>query len=264
LLFYFTLTLTRQCPRHRLLTVSGLHMHKVLFRLALLSAVALPAASAIAADLDMPPPPPPPVEELRPATYDWSGAYVGALVGASCIDGELTEHRPAVVGPPAVAAADILWEMSGCGWKGGVLAGYNHQFENWVIGLEADWSRSNDIVKNEESTADFAFSFNHEATFRARAGYAMDDTLFFVTGGAAYAQGNLDGIIASVPNDITASHWGWSVGGGVEHAFTDQFRLKLDYLFTHYKGKNYSAACCNIDVDDFDNHEVRLGAIWAF
>jgi outer membrane immunogenic protein len=230
-------------------------MHKVLLRLALFSAAVLPAVSAIAADLDVMPPPPPPVEELRPATYDWSGAYVGALVGASCIDGGLVEHA---------VAGDINWEFSGCGWKGGVLAGYNHQFENWVVGLEADWSRSNDVVKNEEALADFAFNFNHEATFRARAGYATDDTLFFVTGGAAYAQGNLDGIIAAVPNDITASHWGWSLGAGIEHAFTDQFRLKFDYLYTRFKGKNYQDVCCDVDIEDFDNHEVRVGAIWAF
>ena len=236
----------------RPLTVLGKNMHKLFLRLALVTAAFLPAASALAADLDVMPPPPP-VEELRPATYDWSGGYAGVLVGSSCIDGQLVDN-----------AGPTQWEMSGCGWKGGALVGYNHQFEQWVMGMEADWSMTNDVVKNTDPGADFSFGLNHEVTMRGRFGYAADDTLFFLTGGAAWAQGNLDGIVAAIPDNIKGKHWGWTVGGGVEHAFTDQFRLKLDYLFTRYSGDNYQEACCNVDIDDFDNHEIRLGAIWAF
>jgi outer membrane immunogenic protein len=231
-------------------------MHKLFLRLALITAAFVPAASALAADLDVPPPPPP-VEELRSATYDWTGAYVGALIGTSCIDGALYDNT-----------SSTHWEMSGCGLKGGALVGYNHQFDNYVVGVEADWSRTNDVVKNTDATADFAFGLNHEVTMRGRFGYAADDTLFFITGGAAFAQGNLDGIVSADPNNITGKHWGWTVGGGVEHAFTDQFRLKLDYLYTKYSGdKYYSTSCattCDVDIKKFGNHEVRLGAIWAF
>ncbi len=231
-------------------------MHKLFLRLALITAAFVPAASALAADLDVPPPPPP-VEELRTSTYDWTGAYVGALIGASCIDGSLVDNG----GP-------TQWEMSGCGFKGGALVGYNQQFDNWVIGMEADWSRTNDVVKNTDAGADFAFGLNHEVTMRGRFGFAADDTLFFLTGGGAFAQGNLDGIISPDPDNITGKHWGWTVGGGVEHAFTDQFRMKFDYLYTRYSGDNYSSTSCvggcNVDVKKFSNHEVRLGAIWAF
>jgi outer membrane immunogenic protein len=235
-------------------------MHKFFLRLALVSAAFIPAASALAADLDVPPPPPP-VAELRPATYDWSGAYVGAIVGATCIDGSLNDNT-------AVAPAISYWEMDGCGWKGGALVGYNHQMDDWVIGVEGDWAMSNYVAKNESPGADFQFGFNHEVTMRGRFGWAMDDTLFFVTAGGAWAQGQLDGIVFAVPDKIKGSHWGWTVGAGFEHAFTDQFRLRLDYLYTRYNGDNYyDGSCpvaCDVDVHDFDNHEVRLGAIWAF
>ncbi len=227
-------------------------MHKLFLRLAIISAAFVPAASALAADLDVPPPPPP-VEELRTATYDWTGGYVGLMVGSSCIDGRLYDNTAAT-----------QWEMSGCGWKGGALIGYNHQMDHFVLGLEADWSRTNKVVKNTDPGADFSFALDHEVTLRSRFGWAMDDTLFFVTGGAAYAQGNLDGISSPIPSNIKGKHWGWTIGGGVEHAFTDQFRMKLDYLYTKYKGDKYEDGCCDVDVHDFDNHEVRLGAIWAF
>jgi outer membrane immunogenic protein len=231
-------------------------MHKLFLRLALITAAFVPAASALAADLDVPPPPPP-VEELRSATYDWTGAYVGALIGTSCIDGTLFDN-----------STSTQYQSSGCGFKGGALIGYNHQFGDYVVGVETDWSRTNDVVRNTDATADFAFGLNHEITMRGRFGYAADDTLFFITGGAAFAQGNLDGIVAPDPHNIKGKHWGITVGGGVEHAFTDQFRLKMDYLFTHYAGDNYySTSCattCDIDYKKFGNHEIRLGAIWAF
>ena len=233
-------------------------MHKLFMRLALITAAFVPAASALAADLDVPPPPPP-IEELRSATYDWTGAYVGALVGATCIDGNLVDND--IGGAPP---APRQWEMSGCGFKGGALVGYNYQMDNLVFSAEADWSRSNKIVKNTDPGADFSFALDHEVTMRGRLGYAADDTLFFLTGGAAFAQGNLSGIVAAIPDNIKGKHWGWTIGGGVEHAFTDQFRMKLDYLYTRYNGDKYKDGCCDVDVHDFSNHEVRLGAIWAF
>ncbi len=232
-------------------------MKKFFLYLAISTAILVPASAALAADLDVEPPPPP-TEELRQATYDWTGAYVGAWAGATCIEGILTEYA---------AAGDVEWENSGCGMKGGVMAGYNHQFDSFVLGVEADWGMSGIIAENEEAGADFSFAMDHIATGRVRAGYAWDDTLFFATGGVAWAKGDLDGIISPDPNHIGSSHWGWAVGGGVEHAFTDQFRLRLEYLYTDFGKANYystsCAATCDVDVDIVD-HEIKIGAIWAF
>jgi outer membrane immunogenic protein len=229
-------------------------MKKLLLSSLILATVALPAGSAIAADLDLPPPPPP-VTELRPATYDWTGFYVGAWTGVACADAELIDNS---------GAAAVNYEMSGCGYKGGVMGGYNHQFNEWVLGMEVDWGMSGTIATNEEAGADFSFGFDHIATARAKVGYAFDDTLFFATGGAAWARGDIDGIIAATPDHIRANQWGWVIGGGVEHAVTDQFRLRFDYLFTKFDNVSYSEACCDLDTDWRGEHEFRLGAIWAF
>jgi outer membrane immunogenic protein len=233
-----------------LLTAWVLHMKKFLLRLALASVAFVPAATAIAADLDLPPPP---VEDLRPATYDWSGFYLGAWGGATCIDGTLFDNGTA-----------LEWENSGCGWKGGVMGGYNHQFEQWVLGLEADWGMTGDIATNEELGADFAFSMDQIATFRARMGIALDDTLLYATGGVAWAKGDLDGIIAATPDHIKGSHWGWSIGGGIEQALNDYIRLRLEYIYTRFNGDSYVEACCDVDIPDFDDHEFKVGVIWAF
>jgi outer membrane immunogenic protein len=239
-------------------------MLKSLLRLALFSAAVLPAASALAADLDvMPPPPPPPVEELRPATYDWSGAYVGVWAGATCIDGFL--HDNAAQPAPPAPAQNRDWEMDGCGAKGGVMAGYLHQFDGFVVGAEIDWGMTSEVAKNDGYQADFAFKMNHLVTGRARAGYAFDDTLLYVTGGMAWAQGDLYGINgATYPDHIKQDHLGWVIGGGMEHALTDQFRLRLEYTYTQFKGEKYEDGCCDVDVDKFGDHEIKVGGIWAF
>jgi outer membrane immunogenic protein len=226
-------------------------MKKHLFLLAFAVSALLPAATALAADLD---PPPPPMEQLRPATYDWSGAYVGGWVGSACIDGTLIDNT----------SGGVPYLNAGCGFKGGVLAGYNHQIDNVVLGVEGDWGMSNNIVENNDPTADFSFRLKNIATLRARVGYAFDDTLLFATAGGAWAEGDVDGIVSATPNHLTSSSFGWTVGAGMEQAVADSVRLRLDYMYTHLADANYAAACCNVDIKWGDEHEVRAALIWAF
>jgi outer membrane immunogenic protein len=235
-------------------------MKKVLLLASFTLSLLLPVGTAIAADMDEPlPPPPPPVTELRPASYDWSGAYAGVWGGLTCIDGTASVTQ---AGPPVTTASFL---NAGCGAKGGLVAGYNYQMDDIVMGVEADWGMTGNVVHNTQVGADFDYGMDHIATARARLGYAMDDTMFFVTGGAAWAKGHLiDNVSTATPTDLTAEHWGWTVGGGVEHAVTDQLRVRMDYLYTHFDQAKYSAACCNVDAGPGDDHEVRVAAIWSF
>jgi hypothetical protein len=51
-------------------------MYNFFLRLAFAVAILLPMPSALAADLDVPPP------DLRQASFDWSGPYVGVFGAA--------------------------------------------------------------------------------------------------------------------------------------------------------------------------------------
>jgi outer membrane immunogenic protein len=160
----------------------GVSMKNYLLASALFVASVVSAGTVLAADLD---PPPPPVNDLRPAHYDWTGLYVGAWAGSACIDGKLTVLS-------STPTEDF--EVAGCAGKGGILAGYNHQFENFVLGIEGDWGMTGFMSYNDDPGADFHYEFDTIATLRGKAGYAFDDTLLYVTGGLAYAKGDLDGI----------------------------------------------------------------------
>jgi outer membrane immunogenic protein len=237
----------------------GIKMKKFIATLAFATTMLLPSVKAIAADLDTLPPPPP-VEQLRPAAYDWSGGYVGGFIGAVCVDGTFNKTT---AGPP-VAVTQYL--NAGCGLKGGGLVGYNIQMDDIVWGIEASGETTGNIVTNLTPGADFKYKMDGIGRLNARAGWAMDDNLLFVMGGAAYGMGRLtDNVSTATPTDYTANHWGWSVGAGIEHAVTDQFHIRMDYMFTHFFDNTYNTAvCCNVSGGPGNEHEVRAAAVWSF
>ena len=133
----------------------------------------LPASSAFAADLDVPPP-----DNLRPATFDWSGPYLGIFGAAIAVDGTFDGICSCVE-----TYTDI--EHSGIGYAGGILGGWNYQIDSFVLGIEGDWAFGGTVATNDEPLVDTDLSFNNIATLRARAGFALDNTLLYFTGGLA-------------------------------------------------------------------------------
>ena len=104
----------------------GIKMNKFFLRLAFAVAVLLPMPSALAADLDVPPP------DLRPASFDWSGPYVGVFGAAVAVDGTF-DGTVAIVAPCADRTYTDI-EHSGIGYAGGILGGWNYQMDSFVIG----------------------------------------------------------------------------------------------------------------------------------
>jgi len=138
------------------------------------------------------------------------------------------------------------------GFTGGGQAGYNWQFSKWVVGIEADInyarlsSSLNSGILNFPATSPFFFqtstTSNWMATVRPRVGYAFDRTLIYATGGLAVADMNFAQsvtFISGAPNAMTAgsassTRAGWTVGGGVEFAFTQRWSAKLEYLHSDF------------------------------
>jgi outer membrane immunogenic protein len=220
-------------------TLLGKKMMNALFRLTVAAAaMATASAVAMAADMDVPPPPPP-VDDLRPASYDWTGPYVGAFAGFSSIDGHYDKVPDCPPGAPPAGCQPVDPEMSGSAFTGGLLVGYNYDLGGAVIGAELDWaSTMNHIAQNRDPAEQTHVDFDNIITLRARAGKAMDRTLLYLTGGVAFVDATFEGLVGD-PTDPTASgmfgesKWitGWTVGGGIEHAFTDNVHARLEYLY---------------------------------
>jgi outer membrane immunogenic protein len=241
----------------------GNDMNKFLLGLAV--AIMLPASSVFAADLDVPPP-----MDLRPATFDWSGPYVGGFAAAiaadGAYDGTCTTGGVAcvVVAPEVNVYTD--YEHSGIGYAGGIVGGWNYQIESFVFGIEGDWAFGGTVATNDEPGIDTDISFNNIATLRARAGFALDNTLLYVTGGLAAVDMEFGAMMASQQSD---SQWvyGWTLGGGLEHAFTPNFSGRIEYLYVDLEDADFSMTDGNtFDATQSFNdiHMVRAGLTYNF
>jgi outer membrane immunogenic protein len=198
-----------------------------------LSAIAL-AGGVQAADLG-----PRPVYKapaLAPAAWNWTGFYVGANVGAAFSNGSVADDPSSFV--PWLNGASF--GNNGVGAIGGLQAGYNWQMTSLVLGIEADISASSLNHTNSNVAAPFGGggpdAYNTKlswlATVRGRVGWAMDRTLFYGTGGVAFA--NLKDTITDTWFPISASTnssvTGWTAGGGIEYALRDHWTAKVEYL----------------------------------
>ena len=183
------------------------------------------AAPAQAADIPVKAAPPPVV-----AVYNWTGFYLGVHVGGAFGTSVQTFFDP--VGP--ASGTTDRYDISGI--AGGGTAGYNFQFSNFVIGVEADISAADISGRSSNLNPSYNCGLVCEtdvrwfATLRGRAGFAFNNWFIYGTGGWAYAniKSNLNGGI----EDHNRS--GWTAGGGIEYGFLPNWSFKIEYLHFHF------------------------------
>ena len=195
----------------------------------LLGGVALTALAAafpsFAADLPRNAAPPPSYYTPAPV-FNWSGLYLGVNGGygfGSFMGGGTTRFGSADAG--------VL----------GATAGYNYQIGQFVVGLESDF----DWTSFESSKTYLPGPISESAklddlwTVRGRLGYAMDNVLFFATGGYAGGMIRTSLTDATLPVPLGGPTYssnnysnGFAIGGGLEYAFSGAISVKAEYLYT--------------------------------
>jgi len=212
-------------------------MNRSLFAGASVSALAL-ASGAYAADLGAPPTYKAPT--LVSAPWSWTGFYVGGNVGIAGAQTKISSPDGSYL--PAGAS----FNSDATGVIGGLQAGYNWQFNNFVLGLEGDVS----LASLSRTTSPGAVSFiggdsfhgdvTALGTVRGRLGWAFDRVLVYGTGGVAFA--SLKDQYSSPPFPFTASAsssaTGWTAGGGVEYALADHWTVKAEYLHVGFSNRS--------------------------
>ncbi|MGH6936456.1 MAG: carbohydrate porin [Methylocella sp.] len=206
----------------------------------------LHTAGAAAADRAAPP--------ARPPAFSWAGFYIGANIGAG-IPLHTGERLQAGSGfgsttfdlfPPSHERAGVSF---------GAQAGYNWQFGPWVYGLETDFNFLDGRggpsgtfpappayrpLGVSSYNVDYDPSANYFASLRGRLGFAVDRSLFYVTGGVAAGGargpatlaligGGLDGIFTAGPS--RSSRMKYILGAGFEYAVADNWSARLEYFF---------------------------------
>ena len=173
-------------------------------------------------------------------SYNWSGLYIGGSLGGMWGNIE-HDHYAETVAPgrfvlnPGFSSAVI-----------GGHVGYQYQFGNFVLGVEAGLSGPvGDHDANQvcpppiQPNSTCNHRLNTLFTVGPRLGWASNNWLFFVTGG--YARGDLESFYTFTSSggprfpgfEGGSKNDGWFAGGGVEWAVAPSVILGLEYQ--HYE-----------------------------
>ncbi len=182
-----------------------------------------------------------PAAPLQPASYDWSGLYVGAHVGAA-----LSNTSGSTVNAATGATTAPIYGTPP-DWHGGIQVGYDHMLPSRaVIGVVADVSsggtKSVTTTDASGTSASQLTVFDSE-TLRGRLGYALDNVLLYGTGGWAwssnqYIRTQLTGTVnlatAGTEEAVNRYLGGWTAGAGVAVAFAQNWNAFVEYRYTDY------------------------------
>jgi outer membrane immunogenic protein len=195
------------------------------------------ATSAFAADLPTHKMAPTPVPAYVPPAFTWTGFYIGVNggYGFGSSGGDFGNPSGGLVGG---------------------TAGYNYQIGQFVLGVEGDWDWADITKSGVNAVGPYSTKIDDIATVRARAGFAIDRALFYVTGGYAGADTQL-----SINGFGSQSEWrsGGVIGGGLEYAFTNNISAKAEYLFAPLQSQSFDGAKSDVDLS-----LVRAGLNYKF
>ena len=145
--------------------------------------------------------------------YSWAGPYIGGNIGWDWGSVDNNPTKPS-------------------GFSGGAQAGYNWQTGPWVFGVEGDLQATG----ASDTFAPWKFSNPWFGTVRGRAGYALNNVLFYGTAGLAFGE------LSGQTFGLTESHTnvGWTVGLGAEVGLARNWSAKLEYLYVDLNDSTFA------------------------
>lgn len=139
-----------------------------------------------------------------------------------------------------------------------LFAGYDYAVAPKVrLGVEAAFGLGADDELRLRG-ADGAIELDPEYTFEftGRAGYLVsDNALLYVRGG--YQNSRIEATLTEVGQPTLRDKDnadGWLAGGGIEYAFGNHLRTRLEYRYSDLGN----------DGAEWDRHQVLAGVLWSF
>jgi len=167
--------------------------------------------------------------------YNWTGFYIGGHVGGAFRGND----------------NNLLGGSNDGTFLGGVQGGYDYQFaQNWVFGIEANYS-----------WLDTSNSFSNSAlgSVTGRLGYTWGPALLYVKGGYAWADSEFtNGFTGNAGRD------GYTVGGGLEYLFTQNWSGKVEYQYYDFGNSSFITPTFAIGGFTNDQHTVKAGLNYRF
>jgi outer membrane immunogenic protein len=234
------------------------------------AAVALTVAGAFAAQAaDLPTRKEAPAPVFVPPPFTWTGFYLGLNAGGIFSSGSrsltLVDPNAGIDGGFLNGALPGGLGSGSDGFIGGGQAGYNWQTGAFVLGVVTDFdgttlSKSRNLLgagffdpfigATDSLTLNSKVSLDWLGTTRGRVGFvATPDNrlMFYGTGGVAYGGGSAH---VSFFDSASGAFWsgnpsssrvGWTIGGGVEYAWTNNWTIGAEYLYVDLGSSHFNS-----------------------
>jgi outer membrane immunogenic protein len=212
------------------------------------------------------------------AAYDWSGFYVG-LNGGGGWSGKCWDIVTNILGAPVVPPVS-----EGCHTASGAVAGgqfgYRWQTGAWVFGVEAqgDWadlSGSNGPSLLVGGGGSNRSKIDAIGLFTGQVGYAWNNVLWYVKGGAAVTDDKYDSVVIPTGGPFDSAketRWGGTVGTGLEFGFAPNWSVAVEYdhLFMGNRDVSFTTLLEGVSVSrierirqDVDLITARINFRWG-
>lgn len=185
-----------------------------------------------------------PAIPAAPPVFSWTGFYIGVQGG-----GEFASQS-GMWGDAAQKGLSPYVNSPSGGLIGGRV-GYNWQVGNVVLGVEGDANAAlgvsaltstvyNSLGLNGNPVGTTRYPIRGEQAsnedIRLRLGYAFDRALLYSAVGVAFGDVKTTYYGSAPPNapylSVSTQRVGWTLGGGLEYAFTDAILGQLEYRYT--------------------------------
>lgn len=178
---------------------------------------------------------------------NWDGPYIGVFGGYGW-------------GSADQAIADDIFtgeSLDLTGWFVGLTAGVNFAVSDGVVaGIVGDIAWSD--ISGFDDVYDTSVDIDWFGSLRGKLGFDGGAFLPYLTGGLAVAGATID----YDPDVDTHTHFGWTVGAGVEFAVSEQLSVDLLYRYSDYGTQTYVV---DPDADvNLSTHTVQVGLNWSF
>jgi outer membrane immunogenic protein len=217
--------------------------------------------------------------------YDWSGIFIG-------------QHFEYLRGKTRVVDSGVLTEAGAptSGFGTGLFAGYNWQRGPFVFGVEQDAGGLFSAVGHgiiipplppgppgppgpagpagpagpgapTGPAQSNTYKINWDGHAVGKAGFAMDHWLFFATGGLSFAGFNFqEGVpVGAAPaGSLETILTGFSVGAGIEYAFSQHILGRLQYIYDDFGARNFTAIDGGIYHVNLTAQTVKGGVAWKW
>jgi outer membrane immunogenic protein len=228
-----------------------------------------------------------------PPCPTWTGFYIGGFGGYKYgnidVDLHLNDEFESEFGSDFKNGIESAasHDLNTSGAEAGGFIGYNYQWHNWMFGAEAAggylWlrdSKSREVFDSEEVVNE-SFKTHYLFTFGPRIGYTFCRFMPYITGGLAVGDLELDQGFHFIGGrdefrlgrSESQTNVGWFVGGGLEYAITNHWRVRgqyeyidlgsLDYHSTLFEGETISGFDAHHSAS-LTEHNVSFAVIYGF